>query len=949
MTTVTLAATSALNVVSVNLAASSTLFAAAHVGPVGTPVMMLLQDGPLDGERQVVEMVPLVPGTEVLFNVPSRQNFDPNAPADTVLSQGLQAVYALVGQSPLVAGPADAWDTAWIFEFTGEVYTPAPSPLPPPPLTPDVAVQVGMQATTTLTPDTIPITTTPSVTLVGEGDMSVTADDLVQATVIMTGETVVTSQADWFPEVDLVSESILDPEPDDWWSNGPNMAATSSLSVAMVDGWSVYQAAVQASNPNQLFWPLNVAPADAKVFGTVAFGTALDPWGGHRAAYFNGTGAAPNISHLLQNPTQPWPRGGAYTMEFWMQTNPATTGSISSVPMEFNVDTTGFPTSNPSYGPSILLQGPGVGVNTFARVNPPSGTGGGGASVLGPQIGPATAGDGGWHHIAATYDGIQTWSFYVDGVLASATNATVPVPFQGCWHVGRGVSQGAANPFMGNLCFVAAYGRALPYAEIISHYTAAPPLPTAALYASAVRSSNPDLYWRLNTQPPGGTTVIGSTLTIGATDPWSTTDAVTGTGAAASNQIVRNYQEQIPNSFSIECWFRSNTIGTGFMDFLPEGPTVASPANNPSNNAVRSATTGLWSGGSYGYIFGSTGSGIAGAGEVSSDNQWYHLVYVYNAATTTGQIYRNGSLRAQQALAGQQPFTMPMGYWRLGYSNRQWGSLLGSLSHMAVYNRPLTPTEIAQHYNTGRGVPTNSIAMNVKAGMQVTNLNTSYSAAVLQSAPAAYWKLNEALHSTTAADSSGASKTAQLYGVVIFGGADPWGASPGSAHFDGTGGSLVETVAETVVYGTPFTIELWYRIQSTSTGGVMVELNSSTTGTPTGTYNASLSSWPTTGLLNGICWGGPQNAPQDVASTADGNWHHGAFIFDGTNLYIYRDGALRTTTQLTARQAQAALYWRMGRGARTTQWMTGDLAHVAIYNRALSINELAAHFKATGG
>lgn len=175
------------------------------------PVLMILLDGPLDGEDEVVEMVPTAPGSQLLFNIPHFQTFDPNAPDEVVIGLGLQAVYAFVGPGPPPDPDVDRWDTSWIYEFTGEAYVPTPPDVPTPPNPPVDVAQVWMSATTTLVPDTIPIITSPVVTLVAESGMDVdaTTTPTQSAEVDLSGESVMTVIPDWNPTVVLQATTGL--------------------------------------------------------------------------------------------------------------------------------------------------------------------------------------------------------------------------------------------------------------------------------------------------------------------------------------------------------------------------------------------------------------------------------------------------------------------------------------------------------------------------------------------------------------------------------------------------------------------------------------------------------------------------------------------------------------------------------------------------------------------
>jgi hypothetical protein len=218
-----------------------------------------------------------------------------------------------------------------------------------------------------------------------------------------------------------------------------------------------------------------------------------------------------------------------------------------------------------------------------------------------------------------------------------------------------------------------------------------------------------------------------------------------------------------------------------------------------------------------------------------------------------------------------------------------------------------------------------------------------YREAVLASAPHAYWPLADGAGATLVAEIVG-GRTGQVFGPVAFAAAaDPWGA-PAAAHFDGTGGQVVSVISEPADSG-PFTIEAWYRV--TGLGGcALVELNGSNIAATSGTYSPSLTLW-SNNRLDGFCYGGSPSALEDPATSADGLWHHAVFVFDGTALILYRDGLhVATATGAVVRNGVQG-FWRMGRGARISGLLLGDLAHIAVYNSVLTADDVAAHFAAS--
>jgi hypothetical protein len=77
-------------------------------------------------------------------------------------------------------------------------------------------------------------------------------------------------------------------------------------------------------------------------------------------------------------------------------------------------------------------------------------------------------------------------------------------------------------------------------------------------------------------------------------------------------------------------------------------------------------------------------------------------------------------------------------------------------------------------------------------------------------------------------------------------------------------------------------------------------------------------------------------------SVFDGNWHHIAGTYDGTNLRSYIDGTLANTAACTGSIKDSTTDLNLGRApGGTPYYFAGYMNHVRIYNRALSAAEVA--------
>jgi hypothetical protein len=176
-------------------------------------VKMILQDGPLDGEQQLVEDLNTTAGYEMQFNIPNYQTFD--AAGESVVGMGLIAVYVYMGPGPdPVPANGDTWTSSSIYEFTGEYFIPAPPPLVPPspePLPP--AVFLNSLSTMTINAND----PAPGVQLSALAAMEVDASTTTigYASILLVGETtMIIMRQSWGNTVTMAAQASLQVTPD---------------------------------------------------------------------------------------------------------------------------------------------------------------------------------------------------------------------------------------------------------------------------------------------------------------------------------------------------------------------------------------------------------------------------------------------------------------------------------------------------------------------------------------------------------------------------------------------------------------------------------------------------------------------------------------------------------------------------------------------------------------
>ncbi len=206
--------------------------------------------------------------------------------------------------------------------------------------------------------------------------------------------------------------------------------------------------------------------------------------------------------------------------------------------------------------------------------------------------------------------------------------------------------------------------------------------------------------------------------------------------------------------------------------------------------------------------------------------------------------------------------------------------------------------------------------------------------------PDSWWRLEEG-DGTVIEDSVDGSGTGSTRGEVARGSA---GAVPGSTGLELSGG-YGEVPLDHV--GSPtgeLTVEAWVRTDRAASGdgiGVVEKYEGPA-------YNGFLLrldglSRPTFGLLDA------RSAAIVTGRTAlgTGEWHHLVGTFDGTTMIVYADGVEVGRQQTSIRPGQSAISVKLGaRGDDRARRLHGGLDEVALYDRALSATEVAAHFLA---
>jgi len=143
-------------------------------------------------------------------------------------------------------------------------------------------------------------------------------------------------------------------------------------------------------------------------------------------------------------------------------------------------------------------------------------------------------------------------------------------------------------------------------------------------------------------------------------------------------------------------------------------------------------------------------------------------------------------------------------------------------------------------------------------------------------------------------------------------------------------------------FNTNITIELWLKSNQSGANpdwrGIVTKGNASW----------RLQAYPGTGTLDFITTGPSNLNLVGNRNVNDGNWHHVAGVYDGTNKYLYVDGTLDVSTPTTGSISQISQPVYIGNtpNAPGNYIFNGLIDEVSLYNRALSASEIQAIYAA---
>ena len=324
---------------------------------------------------------------------------------------------------------------------------------------------------------------------------------------------------------------------------------------------------------------------------------------------------------------------------------------------------------------------------------------------------------------------------------------------------------------------------------------------------------------------------------------------------------------------------------------------------------------------------------------------WHHVALVRHDRQVT--VYLNG--QAEPEIVGQaERKAVPSARIFFGGRHDLDSTLEGKLDDIAVYTRALTADEIAAHYRASGLTPPRPIPPPRTAPVQAVRPNAPadlqrYADAIRQSRPRAWWTLYEAAEHCVP-DASGHGCQAELEDGATIRRPDS-----GTANF--TGGRLKASLA-----GLPrdWSVELWIwnelPVNARAVTGYFLSRGVDGAADAPGEHLGIGGTSTDAGRL--IAFNGNQGNALLAGTTVLPlqSWNHVVLVRQGDTVRVYLNGSVEPEIEGRLTPTFPDECGQVFAGARNDRFapFQGRIDQVAVYDRPLRPDEVAAHFAAAG-
>jgi hypothetical protein len=533
-----------------------------------------------------------------------------------------------------------------------------------------------------------------------------------------------------------------------------------------------------------------------------------------------------------------------------------------------------------------------------------------------------------WVHITAVWDDTLSSNdmrLYVNGQEPPNTNTNEgsldvsALSLNSSWYIGD--ADPSFIPFDGTIDEVKIYNFALTSDQVKTEYNQG----KAAVWGASSTDSSDNASWSaLDAYCPPGQ---GSSCTAPVLE-WKFDE---NTGTSSVNDTSGNGNSGTMNSFSENSWvpgkYSSALTFNGSSTYIVDSSTPISAYPFTIGAWLRSSATsgvhtivGLYDNADddrYQLLSMTTSDGLAQATSrhngaigasassttVINDGVWHYLVGVFTSATDR-KIFVDGVEEGSNTT--NKTFEAAIDNATAGRRNSsdQDTYFDGEIDQVRMYNYARTPEQIAWEYNRG--------------------------------GPYAWWKLDDNVtgHGQTVYDSSGRGNN----GLTGDGGGTTLdctiaGKRNTACSLDGSNDRIRVSEAPFDFSSGPFSIALWFKT-SVSVGHYLLSKNSGFDD------NINYLLYLTTGggLTGSVReTGNTVTANNDFKDFRDGTWHHAAMVVTTSDIYVYVDGQMGSTTGSHSNSFETNdAEFQIGASTAFSAYLEGQIDDVKIFRYALT-------------
>lgn len=524
----------------------------------------------------------------------------------------------------------------------------------------------------------------------------------------------------------------------------------------------------------------------------------------------------------------------------------------------------------------------------------------------------------GWNHFVVVWDqdSAPGSELFINGVANTATDAGTigniddlsnAVAFR------VGAESDAGNPFDGKLDEIREYNRTLSTGEIQSLYDQGGGTRVNSSVSNAQGSGRLDSglagYWRLD--DGSGTSATdsssgGNTGTLNNGPTWGTGQIGGATSFDNTDDSITVGDVVEPEYITMSAWI--NRSGNGTVSIINKGTLLSSEQYSLFLDYASYGTVEM--------IVRAAGGGFDHCRTGSSGyttGQWHLVTGTYNG--TTCRVYVNGVDKTETVVSDTTS-----GVINTGASSLTIGSAFnGLLDEVRIYNRPLSPDEVAQLYRL----------------TSPTSVDTSLKG---------YWSFNgQDMSGGYSFDRSGAGNTGSLYNSPTI----ARGILGQALDFDAVNDYVATADSSSLDIGDTddLTLSGWfYRDTFTGTNGLIAKRSGFATGDVG--YIAYIDA-TTDQLIFQISDGTDVYTITSSSTFTATDWHHFAVVWDqdsATNSEIYIDGTADKATDSgtigNIGDLSNALGVYVGARSDGSTLFDGRIDEARVYKRALSATDI---------